>query len=189
MRKIHLSTAALVVVALTSVVSVGVPGTSAAAAPDPLVGTWDTGPIPIRKIRAVLVAARYKNSRITSFFKEFGVTKAMEFKIAFYREKGVPFSYKKFWDPSQGAEPDDADHGPYRLLPNHRYVVRGVTPPTDRIREVFSYKVTGKRLKLTLVSNSQPPDGPIGSSGFRFDLVRDMMVLRVQEAFPYKKVD
>ena len=120
---------ALVALPLASGVAAGPSNTTSADASDPLVGTWDTGPIPIRKLRASLVAAGYTNAKVTAFFKQFGMTKAYEFKIVFYRENGVPFLYRKGWDPSRGGEPSDADHGPYTLLPNRRFTSRGVDPP------------------------------------------------------------
>ena len=47
--------------------------------------------------------------------------------------------------------------GPTRCC-RRRFVTRGVDPPSDQIREVFSYNVTGKRLKLGLsVSPNQHP--------------------------------
>lgn len=181
-RIMPLITGGLLALALASGVAAGPSGATSAARSDPLVGTWDTGPIPIRKLRASLVAAGYRNAKITAFFKQFGMTKAYEFKIAFYRENGVPFLYRKGWDPSKGREPRDADHGPYTLLPNRRFVTRGVDPPTDRFRAVFSYTVRGTSLTLRFVSLREP-----GVS--KADLVIDTMLLRASTARPYKRID
>lgn len=180
MRKIVLIAGALLVTAITSAVAPGAPSKMSAHSAL-LVGTWDTGPIPIRKLRAALAAYGYKKPEVTAFFKYFGLTNAYEFKILFYGENGVPFYLRKAWDPSKGAEPSDADHGPYTLLPNHRFVSRGVDPPTDRNREVFAYTVTKKRLTLKLIRLTEP--------GFsKADLALDTIFLRSATAFPFKRI-
>jgi hypothetical protein len=179
MRKFVLITGVLLVMALTSGVAVSGPTKTSAAASDPLVGTWDTGPITIRKLRTALAATGYTRANMTAFFKQFGITNAYEFKRVFYREGAAPFLWYKGWDPSKGDEPSDNSHGPYTLLPNRRFVSRGVDPPSDRIREVYSYTVTGKRLKLKLVGLTEPAS---------FDLFSDRMWLRASAAFPYKRV-
>jgi hypothetical protein len=155
---------------------------ASAATSDPLVGSWDTGPIPKRKLRAALNAAGYTDAQVTGFFEQFGITNAYEFKIVFYRENGVPFSYKKGWDPSAGDEPNDADHGPYTLLRNHRFETRGVDPPTDQFREVYSYRVTRSRLTLGFISLTEP-----GIS--EADQATDTMMSRLRAARPYKRIE
>lgn len=155
---------------------------TSAATSDPLVGSWDTGPIPKRKLRAALKDAGYTNPQVTGFFEQFGITNAYEFKIVFYRENGVPFLYKKGWDPSVGDEPNDADHGPYTLLRNHRFQTRGVDPPTDQFREVYSYRVTRGRLTLGFVNLSEP-----GIS--EADRATDTMMSRLRAARPYKRIE
>jgi hypothetical protein len=122
---------------------------TADTASDPLLGTWDTGPIPVQKLRAALLSAGYTNANVTKMFHELGIVKAQEFRLRFYRQGGAPFQLGNGWDPSQQRPgPNDGDHGPYKLLPNHRFVVSGVDPPTDKNRAVFSYSVTGKILRL-----------------------------------------
>jgi hypothetical protein len=155
--------------------------TTTTAASDPLPGAWDTGPVPLRKLRTGLRADGYSNAKITALFKQFGWSKAAEFKIVFYRENGAPFLAKKGWDPSKDTEPRDADHGPYTRRPNHRFVTQGVDPPTDRFRERYSYKVEAERLTLHIDSLSEP-----GVS--HADQVVDLMLLRASSVPTYKRV-
>lgn len=155
--------------------------TTTTASSDPLPGTWDTGPVPLRKLRAGLRADGYSNAKITALFKQFGWSKAAEFKIVFYREGATPFLAKKAWDPSKDTEPRDADHGPYTRRPNDRFVTRGVDPPTDRFRERYSYQVTGDHLTLHIDSLSEP-----GVS--HADRVVDLMLLRASSVPTYKRV-
>jgi hypothetical protein len=151
-------------------------------ATDPLVGTWDTGPIPVQKLRAALRSAGYTNANVTKMFHEFGIVKAQEFRLRFYRQGGAPFQLGNGWDPSQQQPgPNDGDHGPYKLLPNHRFVVSGVDPPTDKNRAVFSYSVTGKILRLRLVSLSEPAFSAA-------EVAFDRMAHRAQVAFPFRKI-
>lgn len=158
------------------------PTVTPAVTSDPLVGSWDTGPIPKRKLRTALSTAGYTHAQVTAFFEQFKITNAYEFKTVFYRENGVPFLYKKGWDPSTGEEPNDADHGPYTLLADHRFVSRGVDPPTDEYEEVYSYRVTGRRLTLGFVSLSLP-----GVS--EADQVIDTMMSRLRAARPYERIE
>jgi hypothetical protein len=153
----------------------------AGTASDPVRGTWDTGRIPASKLRAALRSAGYSNADVTKLFHEFGIVKAQESRLVFYREGGVPFRLGQGWDPSKQARPTGGDHGPYKLLPNHRFVVSGVDPPTDKNRAVFSYKVTGKTLRLRLVSLSEPAFSAA-------DVAFDRMAIRSQVAFPYRKI-
>ena len=180
-KLVVLIASAFVMLATASTVAARAPSTASRGAADKLVGEWSTGPIPIRKIRAGLVAAGYGNAKIAAFFELHGMINAFEFKIVFYREDGVPFYYRKGWDPSQGDEPNDADHGPYKLLPGRRFLSRGVSPPTDQNRELFAYSVTRKRLKLRLVRLEEP--------GFsEADLFIDTIWLRTLTRYPYKRI-
>lgn len=183
MRKIRvLVCGALLAIGATASVAPGSAGAGAAAAAahDPLVGSWDTGPIPLRKLRATLRAAGYSNTKITAFVKQFRMTNAYEFKIVFYRQNGRPFLFKKGWDPSTGREPDDADHGPYTLQPGHRFLATGADPATAKIRETFSYSVSPKRLKLHFIRLTEP--------GTKTEQIIDTMILRAQAARPYKRI-
>lgn len=153
----------------------------AALGAGPLAGTWDTGAIPSRKIRAALVARGYSNRRVTEFLKQFGMTNAYRFKLTFAEESGKPFVYKSAWDPTTSAEPTNPDHGPYTLLPNRRFVARGIDPPTDMFRELYAYSIRGNALKLTLVRLTEPGVP-------KADLFVDTMLLRAATAFPYKRV-
>ena len=87
------------------------------------------------------------------------------------------------WDPTKRLGPAEPDHCPYTLLPNHRFVARGVDPPTDQARQLFAYAVTPKSLKLRFVSLKEPY--PQFS---KVDLVRDTMLMRIVAAFPYHRV-
>jgi hypothetical protein len=135
----------------------------------------------VQKLRAAVRSAGYSSAKITKMFHDFGVAKASEFRLVFYRQGGAPFQLGQGWDPSKQPGPSDGDHGPYKLLPNHRFVVSGVDPPTDKNRAVFSYSVTGKILRLRLVSLTEPAFSPA-------ELAFDRMAARAQVAFPYRKI-
>jgi hypothetical protein len=182
MSKLGILTVAVLACATTTMIVTrpDARGTRAAIASNPLAGTWDTGPVPIAKLRAALVAAGYANASVTKFFRQFGVTKAYEFKSTFYIDHGKRFRAVRGWDPSKQSEPSGSDHGPYKLIGNHRFVARGVDPPTDKIRATFAYRVTRKRLALSYVSLVEP--------GFsRADLFVDRMMAHASAAFPYKR--
>ena len=85
---------ALLVLAVAAAAA-GSPNATSTAAPDRLVGTWDTGPIPARKLRAAFAVAGYTRANVTAFFKRFGIRNAYEFKRVFYREGGVSFLWYK----------------------------------------------------------------------------------------------
>lgn len=160
--------------------------TAAAATPaapaNPLTGTWDTGPIPKRKLREVLRKAGYTAAQTTAFLEQFGVGKAYEFKLRFYEEDGDPFLTKKGWDPSAGTEPDDGDHGPYTLLGEDRFEARGIDPPTDRFKEVYAYRVNEGSLALEFVSLDEPGMSEV-------DVTTDTMLSRIRAARPFKRVE
>ena len=125
-------------------------------AADPLVGTWETGLIPLGKIRATLATHGYTAKSIDNFFhKNNHFVKGIDFRISFYRQNGVPFQITYAWDPTHGSLPD-GDHGPYSLLPGDRFVSRGTDPPTDTFLTTFGYTVTGTRLRLHFVSLVEP---------------------------------
>ena len=191
MRRIVLVCGALLALAPTACSSSSSDAASSQPAPptvtspatsDSLVGASDTGPIPKRKLRTALSTAGYTHAQMTAFFDQFKITNAYEFKIVFYRQNGAPFLYKRGWDPSTDQEPNDADHGPYTLLANHRFVSTGVDPPTDTYEEVYSYRVTGRRLTLGFVSLSEP-----GVS--EADQVTDTMMARLRASRPYKRIE
>lgn len=129
---------------------------TASLAADPLVGTWDTGAIPLAKIRAALTAHGYSASQISGMFKTFHMSKSWEWNLSFYRQNGAPFQILRNWDPTTQKKPVDGDHGPYKLLPGRRFVARGVDPPTNTYLTTFSYTVTGTRLTLHFISLVEP---------------------------------
>jgi hypothetical protein len=132
------------------------PQRTARLAADPLVGTWDTGPIPLAKIRAALIAHGYSASQASHMFQTFHMSKSWEWNLSFYRENGVPFQILRNWDPTTQSKPVYGDHGPYKLLSGHRFVARGVDPPTNTWLTTFSYRVTGTRLTLHYISLVEP---------------------------------
>jgi hypothetical protein len=127
-------------------------------APDPLLGGWDSGPVPIRRIRAAVHAAGYTPVEVAAFLREFGITHAhtYEFRLGFYREGGRPFVVQRGWDPSRGGVPQDGDHGPYRLLRRQRVAITSADPTINKYRYVFSYTVTGHMLHLHVTSSTNP---------------------------------
>lgn len=150
---------------------------------EPLEGTWETGSVPIAKLRAVLIATGSSTAQVTSFFRFFRMRNAWRNRLVFYREGGARFLAMSGWDPTKRSGPDDPDHGPYNLLPRQRFVARGVDPPTDRTRMLFSYTVTPQRLKLRFLSLKEPyPEFS------KLDLARDTMLMRILAAFPYRRV-
>jgi hypothetical protein len=155
-------------------------GSTTAVGADPLQGTWETSSVPLSKLRGVLVGSGSSAAQVTSFFKFFGMKNAWRNRLYFYREGGIPFLALSGWDPTRRSGPSDPDHGPYRLLSGHRFVARGVDPPTDRVRELFGYSVTRDRLKLRFISLKEPY--PAFS---RQDIVRDTMLMRIVAAVPY----
>jgi hypothetical protein len=125
-------------------------------ADDPLVGTWQTGLIPLAKIRASLSAHGYTAEQIEKYLhKNNHCVKGVNIEIRFYRENGVPFQIVYAWDPTHGTRPD-GEHGPYTLLPGDRFVSRGTDPPTDTWRTTYGYTVSATRLRLHFVSLVEP---------------------------------
>lgn len=158
-------------------------GSLSALHADPLQGTWETSAVPVRTLRATLVRSGYSAAQITSFLKFFGMKNAWRNRLVFYHEGSAPFMAMSGWDPTKRSGPAEPDHGPYRLLSNHRFVARGVDPPTDQTRQLFSYSVTPKSLNLRFVSLKEPY--PQFS---KVDLFRDTMLMRIVAAFPYHRV-
>jgi len=157
-------------------------GSRSAVRADPLQGTWETKSVSTRALRQVLVSSGSTDAQVASFFKFFGMRKAWRNRLVFYRESGVRFLAMSGWDPTAHPGPAGPDHGPYTLLSNHRFVARGVDPPTDRLRMLFSYSVTGDRLALRFISLKEPY--PAFS---RVDIARDTMLMRIVAAVPYRR--
>ena len=124
---------------------------------DPLVGEWDSGPVPISKVRAAVVVVD-PDAEIEQLLRFVGVAgaKSLEFNRRFYREGGEPFIMDSVWDPSAGPIPTDASHGPYDLRPKHRVAITSADPDSHKYREVYSYRVDGDRLTMRVVKLTDP---------------------------------
>jgi hypothetical protein len=123
---------------------------------DPLLGTWQTGLIPLTKVSATLSEHGYTASQIDSFLHKNGhYVKGLAIRIRFYRESGIRYQIVYSWDPTHGSLPD-GDHGPYSLLSGGRVVYRGTDPPTDKWRTTFAYAVNGTQLRLRFISLVEP---------------------------------
>jgi hypothetical protein len=174
---------AIVAAALVFFGALSTSGSTAGVRADPLQGTWETAAVSIRDIREVLVKSGSSDAQVTSFFTFFRMKRAWRNRLVFYREGTVRFLAMSGWDPTTRPGPAEPDHGPYVLLSGHRFVARGVDPPSDQARELFSYSVTPSRLTLRFISLKEPY--PQFS---RADLVRDTMLMRLVAAFPYRRV-
>ena len=151
-------------------------------APDPLVGTWQTGLIPLAKVRATLTTHGYTATQIDNYLhKNNHFVKGVAIRIRFYRENGVPFQIVYEWDPTHNTLPD-GEHGPYSLLPGKRFVSRGTDPPTDTWRTTFDYTVTATRLTLRFVSLVEPG---LSAQQRHSDEKRPILM----SSTPFKKVD
>lgn len=164
------------------------PAAQKAPSADPLVGTWDTAPIPLARIRAAFTAYGYKTDAIDKFFKNQAflhhIKKTVKSEMRFYREPGgAPFQIVVFWDPTTGPEPSyaGADHGPYTLLPGHRVTTRGTDPPTDKWVTTYSYTVTRTQLKLRFIKFVQPSENEKNRLAYQ-------KLFIMYAAAPYKKV-
>jgi hypothetical protein len=125
-------------------------------AADPLGGTWQTGLIPVARIRTTLTAHGYTSTQIEHFLHTNNhFVKGVAIRIRFYRENGVPFQIVYAWDPTHNPLPE-GDHGPYALLPGDRFTSRGTDPPTDTWRTTYGYSVTATRLRLHFVNLVEP---------------------------------
>jgi hypothetical protein len=132
------------------------PRHSRTRAADPLVGAWQTGLIPVAKIRATLIAHGYTAKQIENYLhKNNHFVKGVTIRIRFYRENGVPVQIVYAWDPTHDTLPE-GEHGPYALLPGNRFVSRGTDPPTDTWRTTYGYTVTATRLRLHFINLVEP---------------------------------
>jgi hypothetical protein len=129
---------------------------SGSASANPFDGDWDTGPYPVGQIRAAIIAAGVTDEDLNGFMRAVGMTDAArwEFRLSFYQEGGVPYVEATGWNPDEG-EPfgGSGDHGPYKLLPNHR------------IQFLFdyslmSYRLSGDRLTLRFIRSNDPSFTP-----------------------------
>ena len=78
------------------------------------------------------------------------------------------------------ATPVDGEHTRYRLLPNHRLAITSVDK-FRRYREVYSYRIVGRKLKLRVVSRTDP-------TKTRADLRLDKRIMYVMAAAPLRKI-
>lgn len=128
---------------------------SATASADPFLGEWDTGPYPVGQVRAALIAAGVTDEDLNGFMRSVGMTDAVrwEFHLSFYQEGGMPYVAASGWNPDEGESLGGGDHGPYKLLPNHR------------IQFLFdynlmSYRLSGDRLTLRFIRSNDPSFTP-----------------------------
>ncbi len=128
---------------------------SATAPANPLVGDWDTGPYPFGQVRAAIIAAGVTNEDLNGFVREIGMTDGTRWEVhlTFYDEGGVPYVEVTAWNPDEGGIPADGDHGPYKLLPNHR-----IQFLFDH--NLWSYRLSGDRLTLRSIRNNDPSFTP-----------------------------
>jgi hypothetical protein len=124
---------------------------------DALVGTWNSGPVAMVRIRSRLLDAGYDAREIRDFLRFFDLEEAtaLESELSFYREVGEPFWAHRFWDAAV-ERPDDADHGPYEVIRGDRVVLTSADPEVNKYRYVFSYRVRGDELQLRVVSLENP---------------------------------
>jgi hypothetical protein len=180
----------MIKVAVLLAVAAAVVSSSSAAsrvAADPLVGTWDTAPMPLSKIRAAEAAHGYTAAQITKMFQNLKVTnhikKTVQVEMSFYRDNGRPFQIVRFWDPTAGSRPPDSafDHGPYAFLPGQRFTTKGTDPPTDKWVTTYRYSTAGKQLKLGFVGFVQPSEPEKNRLAYQKRFI-------MYAAGPYKKV-
>jgi hypothetical protein len=149
---------------------------------DPLLGTWDTGRISFDRVTKALTAAGYNEQEISFFQRQYGLRGATSwrFDLTFYRNRGLPTLVRMGWDPTRTATPIDGEHTRYRLLPNHRLAITSVDT-FRRYREVYSYRIVGRKLKLRVVSRTDP-------SKTKADLRLDKRVMYVMAAAPLRRI-
>jgi hypothetical protein len=142
-------------------------GPQARDAADPLLGTWDTAPLPLAKYRAALQSHGYSDRSIDKLFGSLAlhnhIEKTIEYEISYSpTPDGTHFQIVRFWDPTTGPKPPDStfDHGPYELLPGDRVQSTGTDPPTNTWRTTFRYAIHGKQLTLRFVSLIEPGVNP-----------------------------
>lgn len=161
-------------------------GASAAAiAPraDPLAGTWDTGRISFDRVRASLARAGYTGPEIRFFLRDLGIRSAAGWRLdlTFFRQRGAASLIRTGWSPELTATPVDGEHGKYRLLPRHRLAITSADPKFHRWRELYSYRITGRTLRLRVIGETDP-------TLTRADLRLDMRKMYVMTAAPLKKI-
>jgi hypothetical protein len=117
-----------------------------------LEGKWDTGPYPSSRVRAAIVDAGFSSADAD---EPSGGGQRFEFSLYFYQEGGVPFVAAGGWDPDNKPEPD-YDHGPYRLLPNHRIAITCDVCDVDTQFMLFSYHLSGNKLNMHFIRSVDP---------------------------------
>jgi len=177
-------TGALLVVLARGAAGVGAtpPWDLGAHARDPLLGTWDTGRISFDLVTKALAAAGYNEQEISFFQRQYGLRSAASwrFDLTFFRQRGLPTLVRMGWDPAITATPVDGEHTRYRLLPSHRLAITSVDK-FRRYREVYSYRIVGRKLKLRVVSRTDP-------TKTRADLRLDKRIMYVMAAAPLRKI-
>jgi hypothetical protein len=153
-----------------------------AHARDPLLGTWDTGRISFDRVTKALAAAGYNEQEISFFQRQYGLRSATSwrFDLTFFRQRGLPTLVRMGWDPAIAATPVDGEHTRYRLLPNRRLEITSVDK-FRRYREVYSYRIVGRKLKLRVVGRTDP-------TKTRADLRLDKRIMYTMAAAPLRKI-
>lgn len=159
------------------------PAGIAARAPDPLLGTWDTGRISFDRVRASLDRAGYTEPEIRFFLRDLGIRSAASWRLdlTFYRQRGAASLIRTGWSPEQTATPVDGEHGRYRLLSRRRLAITSADPKFHSWRELYSYRITGKTLRLRVIGEADP-------TLKKADLRLDMRKMYVMTAAPFKKI-
>lgn len=155
----------------------------AARATDSLVGTWDTGRISFDRVRASLDRAGYTEPEIRFFLRDLGIRSAASWRLdlTFFRQRGAAALIRTGWSPEQTATPVDGEHGRYRLLSRHRLAITSADPKFHRWRELYSYRITGKMLRLRVIGETDP-------TLKKADLRLDMRKMYVMAAAPLEKI-
>ena len=164
--------------------SAGPPWDVGAQLNDPLRGTWDTGRIRFDRVRASLAGGGYSEREIFVFLRQIGYSSAVgwRFDLSFFRNHGVATVIRTGWDPTRTATPIDGEHGRYQLLPNRRLAITSVDPRFHKWREVFSYRITGKTIRLRVVSKTD-------QTRTKAEVRLDKCVMYLMAAAPLKKLE
>jgi hypothetical protein len=151
---------------------------------DPVRGTWDTGPIPMRRVRAVMARHGYTRVEIDTFWRRFGLQRAdsWEFNFRFYRRRRVPYVTKTGWNPTRGGQPLNGDSGPYHILPKNRLSITDQKSSTHRYRELYGYRLGRRTLTLRVISETDP-------TLTKKELRLDMLFMYAATAAPLKRID
>ena len=98
-----------------------------------------------------------------------GFTKAknIRFSFTFHAQGSSRYALQKFWDASK-RPPSEGDDGPYKLLAGQKVAIASAHPEDRPWREVFSYRVAGRQLKLHFLSATNPKET---AKELRFDKV------------------